>query len=68
MLADYGNINTEPSALDMINRYVLERASGAETLLKQRRWDYNEVDMDYKMVETRVYDGAFLKDQIVLDV
>lgn len=52
----------------MINRYGLERASGAETLLKQRRWDYNEVDMDYKMVETRVYDGAFLKDQIVLDV
>lgn len=50
--ADYGGINTEASALDMINRYKLERANGAQTLLKVRLWDYNGVDMDYKMDET----------------
>lgn len=49
-----GSINTEPSALDMINRYKLERASGAQTLLKDRHWDYNGVDMDYKMQKTEV--------------
>lgn len=50
--ADYGSINTESGALDMANRYGLERASGAQTLLKVRHWDYNGVDMDYKMDET----------------
>ena len=50
--ADYGSINTEPGALDMINRYRLERASAAQTLLKERHWDYNGVDMDYKVEET----------------
>lgn len=44
--------------MDMIDRYELERASGAQTLLKDRRWDYNGVDMDYKMEETEVYDGT----------
>lgn len=73
MPADYGSINTEPGALDMINRYELERASGAQTLLKDRHWDYNGVDMDYKMEETRgarrnMCTCAFLKDQMVLDV
>lgn len=58
MPADYGSINTELGALDMINRYELERASGAQTLLKERHWDYNGVDMDYKMEETGVYDGT----------
>lgn len=56
--ADYGSINTEPGTLDMINRYQMERASGAETLLKEAHWDYNGVDMDYKMEEKRVYDGT----------
>lgn len=56
--ADYGGINTEASALDMINRYELERANGAQTLLKVRLWDYNGVDMDYKMDETEVFDGT----------
>lgn len=73
MPADYGSINTEPGALDMINRYEPERASGAQTLLKDRHWDYNGVDMDYKMEETRsarrnMCTCAFLKDQMVLDV
>lgn len=36
----------------MVNRYRLERASGVQTLLKVRHWDYNGVDMDYKMDET----------------
>lgn len=44
--------------MDMINRYELERANGAQTLLKVRLWDYNGVDMDYKMDETEVYDGT----------
>lgn len=57
MPADYGSINTEPGALDMINRYWLERASAAQTLLKERNWDYNGVDMDNKM-ETGVHDGT----------
>lgn len=35
--------------MDMINRYELERANGAQTLLKVRLWDYNGVDMDYKI-------------------
>lgn len=58
--ADYGGINTEASALDMINRYELERANGAQTLLKVRLWDYNGVDMDYKMDEREreAYDGT----------
>lgn len=68
-----GSINTEPGALDMINRYELERASGAQTLLKDRHWDYNGVDMDYKMQEPRgarwnMCLCAFLKDKIILDV
>lgn len=58
MPADYGSINIEPGALDMINRYKLVRASGAQTLLKVRHWDYKGVDMDYKMDETGVYDGT----------
>lgn len=58
MPADYGSINTEPAALDMINRYRLETASGAQTLLKERHWDYNGVNMDYTMEETKVYDGT----------
>lgn len=61
MLADYGSINTEPGALDMINRYGLERASGAQTLLKERQWDYNGVDMDYKMEETGLYDETCMR-------
>lgn len=61
MPADYGSINTEPGALDMINRYGLERASGAQTLLKERHWDYNGVDMDYKMEETGVYDETCMR-------
>lgn len=51
MPADYGSINTELGAFDTINRYGLETASGAQTLLKERHWDYNGVDMDYKMEE-----------------
>lgn len=35
-----------------------ERASGAQTLLKERYWDYNGIDMDYKMEETGMYDGT----------
>lgn len=58
MPADYGSINTELGALDMINRFRLERASEAQTLLKERHWDYNGVDMDYKMEETGVHDGT----------
>lgn len=58
MPADYGSINTELGALDMINRYGLERASGAQTLLKERHRDYNGVDMDYRMEETGGYDGT----------
>lgn len=60
MPADYGSINTEPSAPGMINRYELERASGAQTLLKERHWDYNGVDMDYKMEETGVQWHMFI--------
>lgn len=56
MPVDYGSINTEPVALDMINRYKLERVSGAQTLLKVRRRDYTGVDMDYKMDGTGVCD------------
>lgn len=55
--ADYGSINTELGALDMINRYRLETARGAQTLLKERHWNYNGVDMDYKM-ETGVHNGT----------
>lgn len=56
--------------MDMINRYGLQRASGAQTLLKERHWDYKGVDMDYKMEETAVYmyACAFLKDKLILDV
>lgn len=56
--------------MGMINRYGLERASEAQTLLKERHRDYKGVDMDYKMKETAVYIYvcAFLKDKIVLDV
>lgn len=50
--------NTEPVALDVINRYELERASGAQTLLKVRRWDYTGVDLDYKMGGRGVHDGT----------
>lgn len=56
--ADYGSINTETGALDTINRYGLERASRAQTLLKERHWDYKGVDMDYKMKETVAYDDT----------
>lgn len=45
--ADYGSINTELGTLDMINRYWMERASGAETILKKIHWDYNGVNVDY---------------------
>lgn len=58
MPVDYGSINTEPGALDTINRYGLETASAAQTLLKERHWDYNGVDMDYKMEETGVHNGT----------
>lgn len=58
MPTDYGSINTGPCALDMINQYELDRASGAQTLLKERHWDYNGVDMDYKMEEKGVYGGT----------
>lgn len=54
MPADYGSINTEPGAFDMINRYGLETASAAQTLLNERRRDYNGVDMDYKTEEAGV--------------
>lgn len=58
MPADYGSINTELGALDMINRYRLETARGAQTLLKERHWNYNGVDMDYKMEKTGVHNGT----------
>lgn len=71
MPADYGNINIELGALDTTDRYTLERASGAQTLLKVRRWDYNGVNMDYKMDETGVYDAtqsAFMKESPMMIV
>lgn len=58
MPVDYGSTNTEPVELDVINQYELERASGARTLLKVRRWDYTGVDLDYKMDGTGVHDGT----------
>lgn len=70
MPADYGNINIELGALDTTDRYELERASGAQTLLKARHWDYNGVNMDYKMDETGVYDAnqsAFMKEKFIWD-
>ena len=53
MPADYGSINTEPGRIghDQSIRAGKEH-SGAQTLLKERHWDYNGVDMDYKMEET----------------
>lgn len=68
---DYGSINTEPGTLDMMDRYWMERASGAETLLKEIHWDCNGVDMDYKKrhgcLMEHVRRCAFLKDTIKLD-
>lgn len=57
MPVDYESVNTESGALDMINRYRLERGSGAQTLLKKGT-DYNGVDIDYKMEETALSDGT----------
>lgn len=68
--ADYGSINTEPGTLDMINRYWMEKASGAEILLKETHWDCNGVNMDYKIEESlleHVCRCTFLKNTIKLD-
>lgn len=51
--ADYRSINTEPGAMDMINRYGGgKRDTMGAQMLKEKYWDHNQVNMDYKMEET----------------
>lgn len=49
---DYGSINTELRAMDMINRYEGGKKRRREQL-KEKYWDHNQVNMDYKMEEMR---------------